>query len=354
MFSFKKNPVAQSSTPAFNRTAANGALVVRDLRVCLKNSESPADSTALIDGIDLRLAPGERMALVGESGSGKSLTATALMGLIDAPLAWSAQTMQLGSIDLLAMNDKQWRNVRGGCIALVQQDPLSALSPVFNIGSQIAETIVRHLALNGRTAWNEAVKLMEEVGIPDATRRALDYPHQLSGGLRQRVAIAIALAAHPAVVLADEPTTALDVTVQAQIIDLLRSLSEQKGMALLLITHDLGLLTGFAQRVAVVYAGRIVESGPADLLLTQARHPYTAALLAAQPGLQPDAPRRRLPTIAGVPPLPAERPAGCAFAPRCHLAEAPCHHARPDLRELDGREVACHRAEMLRDFGVAP
>lgn len=353
MFSFKKNPVAQTPAPAFARTAANGTLVVRSLRVGVKNAASPTGSIPLIDGINLTLAPGERMALVGESGSGKSLTAAALMGLIDLPLAWSAQTLQIGSIDLRALNPRGWRDVRGGCIALVQQDPLAALSPVFNVGSQIAETIARHLPLKGRAAWDEAVKRMEEVGIPDAARRALDYPHQLSGGLRQRVAIAIALAAQPAVVLADEPTTALDVTVQAQIMDLLRSLSEQKGMALLFITHDLGLLPGFAQRVAVMYAGRIVESGPADLLLTQPRHPYTAALVAAQPGLDPFSPRRRLPTIAGMPPSPADRPAGCAFAPRCTLAEAQCHQVRPALRMVDRREVACHRAEMLRSFGVA-
>ncbi len=326
--------------------------MVRSLQVSLKNSVLPAGSIPLIDGIDLTLAPGERMALVGESGSGKSLTAAALMGLIDPPLAWSAKALQVGSVNLMTLNIRQWRDVRGGCIALVQQDPLTALSPVFNVGSQIAETIARHLPLKGRAAWDMAVKRMEEVGIPDAARRALDYPHQLSGGLRQRVAIAIALAAQPAVVLADEPTTALDVTVQAQIMDLLRALSEQKGMALLFITHDLGLLPGFAQRVAVMYSGRIVESGPADLLLTKPRHPYTAALIAAQPGLDPFALRRRLTTIAGMPPTPAERSTGCAFAPRCTLAEAQCHQVRPALRMLEGREVACHRAEMLRSFGA--
>lgn len=346
MFSFNKN----AARPALR---ASGALVVRGLQVGLKSSLSPNGSIPLIDGLDLSLAPGERLALVGESGSGKSLSAAALMGLIDPPLHWSAQSMHLGSLDLLALNARQWRDVRGGCIALVQQDPLAALSPVFNVGSQIAETIARHLPLKGRAAWREAVQRMEEVGIADAARRAFDYPHQLSGGLRQRVAIAIALAAQPAVVLADEPTTALDVTVQAQIIDLLRSLSEQKGMALLFITHDLGLIPGFAHSVGVVYAGRIVESGPAELLLTQPRHPYTAALLAAQPGLDADAPRRRLQTIAGAPPTPAERPAGCAFAPRCPLALAECHQTRPVLRQLQGREVACHRAEMLKGAGVA-
>ena len=352
MFSFKKNPVVIGTTPAFARSAANGPLVVRSLQVGLKNSALPAGSIPLIDGIDLTLAPGERMALVGESGSGKSLTAAALMGLIDLPLAWSAKTLQIGGINLLGLNLQHWRDVRGGCIALVQQDPLTALSPVFNVGSQIAETIARHLPLKGRAAWDEAVKRMDEVGIPDATRRALDYPHQLSGGLRQRVAIAIALAAQPAVVLADEPTTALDVTVQAQIIDLLRTLSEKKGMALLFITHDLGLLPNFAHRVAVMYAGRIVESGPTDLLLTEPRHPYTAALVSAQPGLNPSSPRRRLSTIAGMPPAPAERPTGCAFAPRCTMAEDLCHQVRPALRMLDGREVACHRAEMQKNFGA--
>ena len=322
-----------------------GALEIRGLHVALTLGRN-APQTTLLDGVDLTLAPGRRLALVGESGSGKSLTAAALIGLIDAPLSWRADTFRLGDVDLNCLDDRQWRDVRGASISLVQQDPLTALSPVFAVGTQIAETITRHLGMKGQAAWDEAIARMEEVGIPDSPRRAHDYPHQLSGGLRQRVAIAIALAAAPSVVLADEPTTALDVTVQRQILDLLRRMSEERHTSLLLITHDLHLIADFAHDVAVMYAGRIAETGPASLLLDKPKHPYTAALMAAQPGQNPHAAKRRLPTIAGQPPVPADRPEGCAFAARCPLAIALCHQSRPLLRWVEGREVACHRAEL--------
>ena len=305
---------------------------------------SGSGSVDLIDGVDLSLAPGRRLALVGESGSGKSLTATALMGLVDDPLRSTAAVLRLGDVDLLRLSPKQWRRVRGALVAMVQQDPLTALSPVFSAGSQIAEAAMSK-SRSRKEAWAQAVDRMREVGIPDPAVRALDFPHQLSGGLRQRVAIAMALASEPSLMIADEPTTALDVTVQSQIIELLKTLSEHRGMSVVFITHDLGIVPGFAHELAVMYAGRIVESGGADAVLSVPRHPYTSALIRSQPGLDPASPKRRLPTIPGSPPLPTSRPQGCAFAPRCPLALEICTNAAPELRLVDERLVACHRAE---------
>jgi oligopeptide/dipeptide ABC transporter ATP-binding protein len=326
-------------------------LEVRGLRVTL---DVPGErSVDLIDGVDLSLAPGRRLALVGESGSGKSLTATALMGLLDPPLKSKADVLRLGGVDLLALSPRQWRRIRGAKVAMVQQDPLSALSPVFSAGTQIAEGC-RARGVTGRAAWDVAVERMREVGIPDPASRAHDYPHQLSGGLRQRVAIAMALASEPTLMIADEPTTALDVTVQAQIMELLTTLSEQRGMSIVFITHDLGVVPGFAHELAVMYAGRIVETGGAARVLARPRHPYTAALMASQPGLDPASPKRRLPSIAGSPPSPRALPAGCAFAPRCPLALDVCRRVAPDLRAVDGRMVACHRAEETPELLGAP
>jgi oligopeptide/dipeptide ABC transporter ATP-binding protein len=307
----------------------------------------------ILDGIDLELGAGRRMGLVGESGSGKSVTATAMMGLLDYPLSSQVSDMRVGDINLTGLSAAQWRDVRGPVLSLIQQDPLSALTPVYSVGSQIAAPIRRHLGLSKKAAWDEALERMAEVGIPDPRRRADDYPHQLSGGLRQRVAIAIALAAEPAVVFADEPTTALDVTVQAQIIDLMRSLSESRSTSIVFITHDLGLLPEFVHDVTVMYSGRIVETGPAEQVLRRPRHAYTAALMAAQPGNAPTAPRRRLATIPGSPPNPRARPAGCAFAPRCPLAIALCREVLPEARVIDGRTVACHRADDVTLEAVA-
>jgi oligopeptide/dipeptide ABC transporter ATP-binding protein len=318
------------------------ALTVRDLRVDLVGQGGPV---SILDGIDLDLGVGRRMGLVGESGSGKSVTATAMMGLLDYPLRSTVSEMSVGEIDLTDLSPTRWRDVRGPVLSLIQQDPLSALTPVYSVGSQVAAPIRRHLGLSKKAAWAEALDRMAEVGIPDPHRRARDYPHQLSGGLRQRVAIAIALAAEPTVVFADEPTTALDVTVQAQIIDLMRSLSDRRSMSIVFITHDLGILSDFVHDVTVMYSGRIAESGPAADVLHRPRHAYTAALMAAQPGNPPTAARRRLATIPGSPPAPRSRPGGCAFAPRCPLAISMCHEVQPQLRIVDGRSVACHRAE---------
>ncbi|MFC0680109.1 ABC transporter ATP-binding protein [Lysobacter korlensis] len=330
---------------------ADGAgLEVRGLRVSIGSGGNSVD---LIDGVDLSLAPGRRLALVGESGSGKSLTATALMGLVDYPLRSKADVLRLGGVDLARLSPQQWRKVRGPLVSMVQQDPLTALSPVFSAGSQVAEA-ARSRTRDRKQAWAQAIERMREVGIPDPAIRANDYPHQLSGGLRQRVAIAMALASEPSLMIADEPTTALDVTVQAQIIELLRTLSEQRGMSVVFITHDLGIVPGFAHELAVMYAGRIVETGAADTVLSVPRHPYTHALIASQPGLDPSSPKRRLPTIPGSPPLAKARPPGCPFAPRCPLALEICTKAVPELRLVDERLVACHRAEEAPELLGAP
>ena len=317
--------------------SASEGLEIVGLRVTLHTDGQ--EDVDLIDGVDLALARGRRLALVGESGSGKSLTATALMGLIDPPLTYRTDEMRLDGVDLRSLSPAKWRRVRGPLLAMVQQDPLTALAPVFSVGSQIVEAL-RTKSLTKKQAWAQAVERMREAGIPDAEARSHDYPHQLSGGLRQRVAIAMALASEPTLVIADEPTTALDVTVQLQIMELLKRLSMERGMSIVFITHDLGIVPGFAHDLAVMYAGRIVESGEAGTVLPEPRHPYTVALVASQPGLDPFSPKRKLPTIAGSPPLPRSRPPGCAFAPRCPIALDICRAEVPPLRLVADRMVA--------------
>ena len=316
------------------------ALVVRNLRVLLDNGGG--QSTELIAGIDLDLQRGRRLALVGESGSGKSLTSLAVMSLVDHPLSMEADELTVLGTDLTRLSAKKRRAVRGSQVAMVQQDSLTALSPYYTVENQLVEALRLRKRLSKREARAEVLRRLAEVGIPDPPKRARSYPHQLSGGLRQRVAIALALAGDPRVLLADEPTTALDVTVQAQILELLRRLSDERGMSLVFITHDLGLLPGFVHEVAVMYSGRIAERGPVDLVLSAPRHPYTRALVSAQPGRLPGEPRRPLPSIAGVPPAPSQRPSGCAFRTRCTRAADVCATSTPVLSVADGRSAACH------------
>ncbi len=336
-------------TPDAAPQAGGELLDVRGLTVTLETGRGT--TATVVDEIDVRIARGRRLALVGESGSGKSVTAMALMGLLDPPLRSRAERMSLNGRDLTGLGPQQWRDLRGSEIGLVQQDPLTALSPVFDVGSQVAEPLRRHRRLSRAEARARAVELLGLVGIPDPASRSRDYPHQLSGGLRQRVAIAAALACQPGLLLADEPTTALDVTVQAQVLELLLAISDERGTGVLLITHDLALLPGFAHDVAVMYAGRIVENGACERVLGNPRHPYTAMLLAAQPGRSPALAKRRLPVIGGLPPSPQNRPPGCAFAPRCPLALELCRTEMPPLRPVDGRLVACHRAEDVHELG---
>ena len=288
-------------------------LEVRDLSVTFPTSRG---TIRPVDGLSFTLERGQTLALVGESGSGKSLTGLAILRLVPPPGAIApASVVRLGDHVLTDLDERAMRAVRGGRIGMVFQDPMTSLNPVFTAGAQIAEAVRAHRRMSGREARARATALLEEVGIPDPVRRLDDYPHQLSGGMRQRVMIAIALAAEPELLIADEPTTALDVTVQAQILELLDGLRSRRGMSVLLITHDLGVVAGRADHVAVIYAGQIVESAPTDRLFAAPAHPYTQGLFASIPKLEGQ--RGRLTPIQGVVPPPDAWPDGCRFAPRC-------------------------------------
>ena len=297
---------------------------------------------AVID-VSFSVSAGETLGLVGESGSGKSLTAFSIMRLVEPPGRIAAGQVTYKGRELNRLSEREMRDVRGGEIALIFQEPMTALNPVFTIGNQIEETLLVHGRATRRTARNRALELLEAVSIPEPARRLREYPHQLSGGLRQRALIAISLACNPSLVIADEPTTALDVTIQAQILDLLRDLQRRMGLALLLITHDLGVVAEMADRVAVMYAGRIVEEAPARTLFEDPKHPYTRGLMASMPG---GAPGTRLQAIQGtVPPL-GQLPPGCAFAPRCTERFEPCPKAPPRSTIVGpGRTVKCYLHE---------
>jgi oligopeptide/dipeptide ABC transporter ATP-binding protein len=276
--------------------------------------------------VSFSVAPGETLGLVGESGSGKSITALSIMRLVQRPGRIAGGQLLFKGRDLRTLEEREMQRVRGAEIALIFQEPMTALNPVFTIGSQIEETLRVHGRATRSTARQKAIELLDAVSVPEPHRRVRDYPHQLSGGLRQRALIAMSLACQPALVIADEPTTALDVTIQAQILDLLRSLQKRMGLALILITHDLGVVAEMADRVAVMYAGRIVEEAPVRTLFADPKHPYTRGLLASIPG---GAPGTRLRAIQGtVPPL-GELPAGCSFTPRCPNRFEPCPTAHP-------------------------
>ena len=294
---------------------------------------------AVID-VSFSVSAGETLGLVGESGSGKSLTAFSIMRLVEPPGRIAAGQVTYKGRELNRLSEREMQDVRGGEIALIFQEPMTALNPVFTIGNQIEETLLVHGRATRRTARNRALELLEAVSIPEPARRLREYPHQLSGGLRQRALIAISLACNPSLVIADEPTTALDVTIQAQILDLLRDLQRRMGLALLLITHDLGVVAEMADRVAVMYAGRIVEEAPARTLFEDPKHPYTRGLMASMPG---GAPGTRLQAIQGtVPPL-GQLPPGCAFAPRCTERFEPCPKAPPGSTIVGpGRTVKCY------------
>jgi len=300
-------------------------------------------STPALRGIDLAVAPGEAVGLVGESGCGKSVTWLAALGLLPRS-AWVAGSVVLDGQELLGAPARVLDRVRGGRVAMIFQDPGSALNPVQRIGTQVAEAVRLHRGLSGAAARAEALRLLEQVGLPGARGRMDGYPHEMSGGQNQRVMIAAALAGRPALLIADEPTTALDVTIQAQILDLLRELRRELGMALVLISHDLGVVAEMCERVAVMYAGRIVEEAPADELFARPRHPYATGLLGALPPIS--GPRRPLLAIPGRVPDPADMPPGCAFAPRCERHVPGCDAETPALRRLGpARHAACIRAE---------
>ena len=327
--------------------AAHGGaplLDVRDLSVSFGR-------VRIVDRVSFSVGAGETLAIVGESGCGKSMTALALAGLLPKGARAAASRLCLGRENLFAASKRRMQALRGSAIGMIFQEPMTALNPVLTIGTQIAETIVRHERLPRRAARERARDLLARVGIPDAGQRLDDFPHQLSGGMRQRVMIAIAIACGPKLLIADEPTTALDVTIQAQILELLRALQEESGMALVLITHDLGVVSAVADRVAVMYAGRIAETAPADALFELPCHPYTRGLIASLPPADED--RERLDAIPGSVPGPLDWPEGCRFAPRCDFAIAACRADQPILRPVpSGGEAACIRVEtVLREPG---
>jgi peptide/nickel transport system ATP-binding protein len=293
-----------------------------------------------VDEVSFEIRRGETLGLVGESGSGKSVTALSILRLVQPPGRIVAGAIELEGRDLLTLPEADMRRIRGARISLVFQEPMTALNPVLTVGDQVAESLIVHDLMTRRAARRRAVELLESVRIPDPERRARDYPHQLSGGMRQRAMIAIALSCKPALVIADEPTTALDVTIQAEILELLRDMKTELDLSLLLITHDLGVIAGTADRVAVMYAGRIVEQGPVRQIFKEPRHPYTRGLLASIPGGRQG---ERLRAIGGTVPDLAELPPGCAFAPRCPDQFEACLASPPaDLPVGPAHRVRCY------------
>ncbi|HVW04150.1 MAG TPA: ABC transporter ATP-binding protein [Vicinamibacterales bacterium] len=293
---------------------------------------------AAVDDVSFFVRRGETLGLVGESGSGKSVTALSIVRLVAPPGRVASGRVMLEDVDLFSLDERAMQRVRGRRIGFVFQEPMVALDPVYTIGQQIAETLRVHGLARGAAARTRAIELLDAVRVPDPARRADEYPHQLSGGLRQRAMIALALCAEPTLLIADEPTTALDVTVQAEILDLLCDMRRTFNLSLLLITHDLGVVSEMADRVAVMYAGRIAEIGPVRQVIDAPWHPYTRALLASVPGVHAGA---RLQTIPGQVPSIADRPAGCAFAPRCPDRFAACDALSPAVIVDDGHEVSC-------------
>jgi oligopeptide/dipeptide ABC transporter ATP-binding protein len=316
-------------------------LDVRDLRVSFPDA---AGRIHPVDGVSFTIDRGKTLALVGESGCGKSLTSLALLRLIPPPgRIDDGSSVTLDGSDILALKPDALRKVRGRRIAMIFQDPMTSLNPVFRIGDQITEVIHAHFTVSRSDAREQAVALLREVGIPDPEERLRAYPHQLSGGMRQRVMIAIALAGQPELLIADEPTTALDVTVQAQILELLDHLRQTRDMAMLLITHDLGIVAGRADHVAVMYAGQLIETAPTRELFDNPSHPYTQGLFASAPRLS--GPVGRLMPIAGTVPPPSAWPAGCRFRPRCPIKHPKSETMPPMLRVGPGHEMRCWLAE---------
>ncbi len=319
-------------------------LEVKGLRTEFRTGGS---SFAAVDGISFSLAPGETLGIVGESGCGKSVTSLSIMRLVpNPPGKITAGEIRLEGRNLLDLPEGDMRAVRGDDIAMIFQEPMTSLNPVQTVGDQIIEAVQLHRSLNASEARARALEMLRLVKIPSPETRLDEYPHQLSGGMRQRVMIAMALACDPKLLIADEPTTALDVTIQAQILDLLRDLRERTGAAIMLITHDLGVVAEIAHRVIVMYAGRIVEEAPVDLLFADPQHPYTLGLLGSIPRLGSDG-DERLTAIEGVVPNPYALPPGCRFSPRCPLADTRCQAEAPALREIaPGHRTACWKAPL--------
>ena len=312
-------------------------LEIRNLSVEFQTHRGPFRA---VDGVDLTLEKGELLGVVGESGSGKSVTMLAVMGLIPFPGRIKADLMTFDGVDLLKLSPEARRQITGKDIAMIFQEPMTSLNPCFTVGFQIMEALAAHEGGSRRQRRGRTLELLEQVGIPAASTRLSAYPHQLSGGMCQRVMIAMAIACNPKLLIADEPTTALDVTIQAQILDLLVALQKERGMALVLITHDMGVVAETAERVIVMYASQQVEMQPAARLFENPHHPYTAALLEALPERSLD--KRRLATIPGMVPGIADRPLGCVFNPRCGFATSRCQTEAPLLAGGADERVRCH------------
>jgi len=311
-------------------------LEARNLRVAFATGRG---ELVAVDGVDLTLDEGEVVGVVGESGSGKSVASLAVMGLVGFPGRVAADRLAFAGRDLLGLDARARRAMVGKDMAMVFQEPMTSLNPCYTVGFQIAEALRVHEGLSRRQARDRTVELLSRVGIPHPAERLGAFPHQLSGGMNQRVMIAMAIACNPRLLIADEPTTALDVTIQAQILDLLLELQRDRGMALMLITHDMGVVAETARRVVVMYAGKVVEQAPVERLFAAPRHPYTAALLDALPERAPQ--HGRLASIPGMVPGLADKPAGCLFHPRCRFADDACRAARPPLADDGGGRFRC-------------
>ncbi|HJU35916.1 MAG TPA: ABC transporter ATP-binding protein [Gaiellaceae bacterium] len=303
-----------------------------------------------VRGVSFSLEPGKVLGIAGESGSGKSVTTLAIMGLLPRS-ARVAGSVRFRGQELLGLSERALEDIRGRRISVIFQDPMTSLNPVYTVGWQVAEAIEMHQDVPKRKAWARAIELLELVGIPRAAERAESYPHEFSGGMQQRVVIATAMANDPDVIIADEPTTALDVTVQAQVLEALKTAQEETNAAVIFITHDLAAMAGIADEIIVMYAGKPVESAPTDEIFYRPRMPYTVGLLASLPRLDTDA-RDPLRPIPGSPPQVIDLPPGCPFTPRCPLAQARCREEEPELRKVgEGHLTACHFAEQLEERG---
>ena len=343
--------VTVADVPEHKQKVGETLLEVENLSVAF---HTDAGVVKAVESVTFTLHAGETLAIIGESGSGKSVTAQAIMGIVPSPPGVvTADSIRFRGQNLDDLKDSDRRKVRGQEIAMIFQDPLTSLNPVYSVGKQIGEMFRVHRGASKKEATEAAIELMEQVRIPEARRRVGDYPHQFSGGMRQRVMIAMALALDPAVLIADEPTTALDVTVQAQIMELLASLQEEHNMGLILITHDLGVVASVSDTVQLMYAGSVMEKASADEFYEAHAHPYAEGLMKSIPSLIDDA--DRLEPIKGAPPSLINLPPGCSFSGRCPYAIDKCINERPTLRDIPGYGglVACHRAEEVREMGLA-
>jgi peptide/nickel transport system ATP-binding protein len=340
------NPPLPLGEVGVRRAPGEGLLSVSNLRTWFRTRNGIVKA---VDGLSFHINPGETLAVVGESGCGKSMTALSLMRLVPAPGRIESGSIRLGVIDLLRLPLPEMRKLRGNDIAMIFQEPMTSLNPVLTVGRQIAEAIELHRGLSPAKAMDHAIHMLRRVHIPEPEQRAREYPHQLSGGMRQRAMIAMALACNPKLLIADEPTTALDVTIQAQILRLILELQQETGAAMLLITHDLGVVAETAHRVIVMYAGRKVEEAPVDSLFATPQHPYMQGLLASIPRTGQATPDQRLAEIPGIVPPLHSLPPGCHFAPRCPRADARCHAEYPVFEaKRPNHFAACWNAGLSR------